>query len=77
MAPAEYPQAMIMRPLTLSISLLSFFGPVGARADDSSVRAALQAQYMEPSVAASNVPSRSSVQLLGGLAHEKVGSLRA
>lgn len=36
---------MIVRLLTLSIGLFCVLVPVGARADDSSVRAGLQARY--------------------------------
>lgn len=36
---------MITRLITLSVCFLCVFGPVASRADDSSVRAALQARY--------------------------------
>jgi hypothetical protein len=61
---AEYPLSMIMRLVTLSISLLCVFGPVGVRADDSSVRAALQARYAAMETAMTERNSKAIAALL-------------
>jgi hypothetical protein len=55
---------MIMRLLTLSIGLLCVFRPVGARADDSTVRAALQARYAAMKTAMAERNSKAIAALL-------------
>jgi hypothetical protein len=55
---------MIMRLLTLSIGLLCVFRPVGVRADDSSVRAALQARYAAMKTAMAERNSKAIAALL-------------
>ena len=55
---------MIMRLLTLSIGLLCVIGPVGARGDDSSVRAALQARYAAMKTAMAERNSKAIAALL-------------